>query len=106
MSEWMRATNRFRKLVRSNPELVENLHENMRYLALSRHEKLKRLTGYVVTTSDTAKSTGLSILRSQSTLRRLVGYCPQNGPLIHHLTPCEHLTIRLFWGRSSIGNSA
>eukprot|EP01083_Nonionella_stella_P267868 905173_1 len=43
MSEWMNATNRFRKLVRRNPELKEKLDRKMEELALSKDEKLKRI---------------------------------------------------------------
>eukprot|EP01083_Nonionella_stella_P188452 694684_1 len=48
MSEWMNATNRFRKLVRRNPELKEKLDRKMEELALSKDEKLKRRRGFKV----------------------------------------------------------
>ena len=54
---------------------------------------LKMLTGEVLPSSGHAYMNGLDILKHQTEVRRLIGYCPQHDALLDRLTVREHLEL-------------
>ena len=54
---------------------------------------LQMLSGDVLPTSGTARLGGYDILTEQSSVRRLLGYCPQWDALLELLTVREHLAL-------------